>query len=125
MKRIKSEIQYTDLPGELHRKTLYDWGRRGLRTYNGLKVRGAKGRPRCSFDPAWTNQFERIPARSGNQQLLRMVSAQTTEWIAVARRRGQFWPVVYYLVPRAVASIARQAIEQQSESNGSIAGVPF
>jgi hypothetical protein len=123
MARVKSEVRYTDLPDELHRQTLYDWGSRGLRTYNGFRVRGAKGRPRSSFDPAWAGQFERIPARSGNQQLLRTISAETTEWIAVARRRGAYWPVAYYLVPKAVAGVARQAIEAKSDGNDS--GIPF
>jgi hypothetical protein len=92
------------LPAELHRQTLYDWGRRGLRTYHGFRFKGATGRPRCTFDPAWRHQFDAIPARSGQTRLLRRISSQTTEWVAVARRRGQFWVVAYYLVPRMLAS---------------------
>lgn len=98
----------TDLPVELHRKTLYDWGRRGLRTRHGRRFRGAKGRPRCFFDPAWRHQFETIPARSGHAQLLRRISSMTSEWIAVARRRGQYWPIAYYLVPKAAMKQAMQ-----------------
>jgi len=101
---MKTATHYTDLPAELHRQTLYDWGRRGLRTYHAFRFKGATGRPRCTFDPAWRYQFEAIPARSGQTRLLRKISSQTTEWVAVARRRGQFWVVAYYLVPRMLAS---------------------
>jgi hypothetical protein len=96
---MKTATHYTDLPAELHRQTLYDWGRRGLRL----------GRPRCTFDPAWRHQFEAIPARSGQTRLLRRISSKTTEWVAVARRRGQFWTVAYYLVPKFVTA-SMQAI---------------
>ncbi|MFN5322393.1 MAG: hypothetical protein ACK49R_08750 [Planctomycetota bacterium] len=108
---MKTATHYTELPAELHRQTLYDWGRRGLRTYHGFRIKGAKGRPRCTFDPAWRHQFTAIPARSGQTQLLRRISSQTTEWVAVARRRGQFWVVAYYLVPRTLAgNVAKTAI---------------
>jgi hypothetical protein len=106
---MKTATHYTDLPAELHRQTLYDWGLRGLRTYHGFRIRGAKGRTRCTFDPAWRHQFEAIPARSGQARLLRRISSQTTEWVAVARRRGQFWTVAYYLVPKFVTA-SMQAI---------------
>jgi hypothetical protein len=109
---MKTATRYTDLPAELHRQTFYDWGRRGLRTYHGFRFKGATGRPRCTFDPAWRCQFAAIPARSGQSRLLRRISSQTTEWIAVARRRGRFWTVAYYLVPKTLAgSLAKTAIE--------------
>jgi hypothetical protein len=110
---MKTATHYTDLPAELHRQTLYDWGRRGLRTYHGFRFKAATGRPRCTFDPAWRHQFEAIPARSGQTRLLRRISSQTTEWVAVARRRGQFWVVAYYLVPRIMAvSLAKATVER-------------
>jgi hypothetical protein len=110
---MKTATHYTDLPAELHRQTLYDWGRRGLRTYHGFRVKGATGRPRCTFDPAWRCQFEAIPARSGQARLLRRISSQTTEWVAVARRRGRFWTVAYYLVPRTLAgNLAKAVVER-------------
>ena len=103
---MKTATHYTDLPAELHRQTLYDWGRRGLRTYHGFQFKGATG-------PAWRHQFEAIPARSGQARLLRRISSRTTEWVAVARRRGQFWAVAYYLVPRTLAvSLAKAAVER-------------
>lgn len=57
---MKTATNYTDLPAELHRQTLYVWGRRGLRTYHGFRFKGATGRPRCTFDPAWPMQFTAI-----------------------------------------------------------------
>jgi hypothetical protein len=91
----KTGDSQTRLPAELQRQTLHDWGRRGLRTYHGFRVKGATGRPRCTFDPAWRYQFEAIPIRSGQTRLLRRISSHTTEWVAEARRRGQFWEVAY------------------------------
>ncbi|MFN9249087.1 MAG: hypothetical protein ACK6DS_18660 [Planctomycetota bacterium] len=76
---MKTHTHCTNLPAELHRQTLYDWGRRGLRTYHGFRIRGAKGRTRCTFDPAWRYQFTVLPARSGQARLLRRTSSQTTE----------------------------------------------
>jgi|LakMenEpi03Aug12_release.lakeMendotaPanAssembly.Ray.scaffolds.fasta_scaffold200172_2 hypothetical protein len=32
---MKTATHYTDLPAELHRQTLYDWGQRELREYHG------------------------------------------------------------------------------------------
>jgi hypothetical protein len=43
---MKTATHYTDLPAELHRQTLYDWGRRGLRNYHGFRGIAAEGKPR-------------------------------------------------------------------------------
>ena len=112
----KCETTWTDLPVELHRQTMYDWGRKGLRSYRGRRFKGVTGRPRCFFDPAWRHQFEAIPARSGHTKLLRAISRLTTEWVAVARRRGQFWPVVYYLVPKVAAKTAWELLENDNRT---------
>jgi hypothetical protein len=104
---MQTATTLTSLPRELHRATMYDWGRRGIRSHNGFRFRGASGRPRCSFDPAWRNEFEAIPARAGHAQLLRRIARITPEWIAVAKKRGAFWPVAYYLVPKVAVKIAR------------------
>ncbi len=40
---MKTATHYTDLPAELHCQTLNDCKRRGLRTYYGLRVKGATG----------------------------------------------------------------------------------
>jgi hypothetical protein len=106
---------YTSLPRELYRQTMYDWGRRGIRSRNGFRFRGFTGRPRCSFDPAWSGDFVKIPARSGHANLLRRIARLTPEWIAVARRRAALWPVAYYLVPRAVVKLAKSELAHEEE----------
>ncbi|HMP71484.1 MAG TPA: hypothetical protein PKA76_19200 [Pirellulaceae bacterium] len=115
-------VIYTDLPKCLHRQTMYDWGRRGIRSHNGFRFRGARGRLRCYLDPAWLRAMERIPARSGHYRLLRRISSMTPEWIAVSRRRGQFWVIEYYLVPREAARKARQELEHEEAK---LSTVPF
>lgn len=106
-------VIYTALPKELHRQTLYDWGRRGLRSYRGFRFTGSNGRRRCCFDPDWLQDFERIPARAGHEKLLRAIARLTREWVAVARKRGALWPVDHYLVPRAVADQVRMQVATQ------------
>ena len=114
---------YTSIPRELHRQTMYDWGRRGIRSRNGFRFRGSTNRPRSSFDPAWSVEFVKIPARSGHSELLRRISRLTPEWIAVARRRGAFWPVAYYLVPRPVIKLAKSELAREEETQTE--AVPF
>lgn len=103
-------ITYTGLPKCLHRQTMYDWGRRGIRSRCGRKFRGSTGRLRCFLDRDWLCDLERIEARSGHSKLLRKISGQTSEWIAVARKKGKWWSVCYYLVPKIVAFEARQQL---------------
>jgi hypothetical protein len=105
-------VEYTGLPKCLHRQTMYDWGRRGIRSRGGRKFRGSNGRLRCFFDTTWLSELERIEARSGQSQLLRTISRMTPEWIAVVRKRGKFWSVNYYLVPKIVASEARERLKK-------------
>ncbi|MEZ6094443.1 MAG: hypothetical protein R3C03_09445 [Pirellulaceae bacterium] len=97
--RREPEIRLTSLPRELWRETMYDWGRRGIRSRNGFRFRGSNGRMRCFFDPTWMREFTVIPARAGHEKQLREIARQTPEWIAVAKKRGAYWPVAYYLVP--------------------------
>jgi hypothetical protein len=47
-------------------------------------------------------EFPIVYARSGKEKLLRQIARQTPEWIAVAKKRGKYWPVTYYLVPRSI-----------------------
>jgi hypothetical protein len=112
---------YTDLPKDWHKQTLYDWGSRGLRTYGGKMFRGTNGRNRCYLDKNWLRDFEVIPARQGHYYLLRRISRVTTEWLAVARRRGAYWPISYYLVPKKLAQAVREQIAHEQANSG----VPF
>jgi hypothetical protein len=96
---------------------MYDWGRRGIRSRNGFRFRGSNGRMRCFFDPTWNNEFETIMARSGQGALLRRIARITPEWIAVAKRRGAFWPVAFYLVPRYAARLAREQLAHEKEKS--------
>lgn len=115
-------VTYTAIPKELHRATMYQWGSRGIRSRFGFRFAGANGRKRCYFDPAWMQDLEAIPARQGHTKLLRSISRITSEWIAVAKRKGAFWPIDHYLVPRAVARMVREQREQHADIDNP---VPF
>ncbi|MDX1964621.1 MAG: hypothetical protein SFX18_15835 [Pirellulales bacterium] len=113
MKKI-SEFPSTDLPQQLHKQTFFDWGRKGLRTRNGFRFRGGNGRRRCYFDPAWLHKFEKIMASAGHARLLRKCGSLTSEWVAVAKRSGAFWPIYYYLIPKRVVELARQELTKHT-----------
>lgn len=88
---------YSGLPAEWHKASLYDWGRRGLRTRYGQRLPGAL-RKRCTWDARWNQEFVRVSVPGG--ALIRLIGRLTSEWVAVHQKRGKFWRVGYYLVPR-------------------------
>jgi hypothetical protein len=102
---------YTSVPKEWRGRTLYDWGRKGLRgVRKGEPAIKAEGqRPRKSF--IWANEFGEIPART--PKVLAALREKTDEIFYVKSRKGN-----YYLAPKpAIAQVKTELGEDAFKQN--------
>lgn len=96
----KSEPRpYTKAPVAWRGQVLFDWGQKGLRSVQCVKIRGDEdNRDRKTFNLDWFHVGDEARITAGEKpQLVRAVKALTREIWPVRVRKGRFWKVAYYL----------------------------
>jgi len=103
------KMVYTSAPEEWYGETLYDWGRKGLRSERNKYI--TDGGRRKTFAPEWRQAMAEVPV--GNQEFLREARKRTDEVWPVKKRRGKFWVTEHYLIPKPVVEQLSKTIPVQ------------